>query len=185
MTRMATFFLGILGAAPIGCGGGTPAVPKGLPTPEVVQKAITQPMESIRHAVPPVTAGLELELAGPLKSSHCVASIEALPGRPAVLRIATYSDPARETFPSVMIVGQVGATTPAALVNQQVRAQVFAMRAADAAVLQTPPGQSVLITITGASEKSLSGRIEPNSMLQDTSNQSQVPLSGTFTATLP
>lgn len=183
--RTAAFWFGILGVSLLGCGGATPAVPKGLPTPEAVQKAITQPVETFKQAVQPAVSGMDLELSGSLKSPRCVASIEAIPGRPAVLRIATYSDPASETFPSVMIVGQVGATTPAALVNQQVRAQVFAMRAADSAVLQTPPGQSVLITITGASEKSLSGRIEPNSMLQDTSNQSQVPLSGTFTATLP
>jgi hypothetical protein len=171
---------------PWACGcGAAPAVPKAVAVPESVQKIVTNPVETIKPMVQPaVASSLDWELAGPLKSSGCYAAIDAVPGRPAVLRISTYSDPSRETFPSVMIWGQVGATTPAALVNQQVKAQAFAMRAADGAVWQTPPGQWITITITGAAEKSITGKIEPNSSLIDTSNNSQVPVSGTFTATL-
>src|SRR5689334_13637359 len=100
MTRplsLSVLFLAL--AAMSGCGG-SPAIPKAIPVPEVVQKAVTNPVETIKPMVQPAAASsLEFELAGPVKTNACYGSLEAVPGRPIVLRVATYNDPARETFP--------------------------------------------------------------------------------------
>jgi hypothetical protein len=66
-----------------------------------------------------------------------------------------------------------------------VKAQAFVMRTPEGAVLQTPPGHWITLTITGATEKTITAKIEPGANLIDTASGSQVPVSGTFTAAFP
>lgn len=164
-----------------GCGGDMPA-PK-IEIPKAVQnlpQTVTNAAQAVQATI---TSELALELAGPLKTT-CYASLTSIPGRPTVLQITSYADPAAETFPSVLIWAPVAANAPADLLNQTVQAQMFAQRDANSAPWQTPPGQAVSIKFTALQGSVLVGQIEAGATLMDVSNGSRVPVTGRIQATL-
>jgi hypothetical protein len=166
-----------------GCGGSVP-VPK-VELPKVVQnlpQTVTNAAQGVKQTFQ-LAGSLDLELAGPIKTSGCYASLTSIPGRSTILQLTSYNDPSAETFPSVLIWAPVTVQTPAELVNQTVVAQMFVQRDPQAAPWQTAAGKSVNIKFT-AFEGVLVGQIEAGGMLTDVGNGSQAPVSGKIQATL-
>jgi hypothetical protein len=98
----------------------------------------------------------EITLDSPVATSGCYFTF--LPqgsGRPSVLQIRSYRDPAQESFPSVLLQLQVQAGGLTELVGQTRPAQLFVQKAHDTPVWFCPTGGSVDLKIVSLDDKLL------------------------------
>lgn len=77
----------------------------------------------------------ELTLDSPLKTSACyVQIVPPLGGRPAILQIKSYQTPEQESFPSLMLQGNVSESNLAGITGQTVQASMWVQREANGPV---------------------------------------------------
>lgn len=129
---------------------------------------------------PPVSKGaIKLTLDQPVETDGCYVSFYTFAtGRPSVLRIASYPDPAQEAFPSVMLQAQVDVDSASALAGASVQAEVYVMTAEGGATWHSNP-ETVEIKITSINGNKVVGQIVGGT-LKNPETDSTTSVTGTF-----
>lgn len=107
-----------------------------VPSLEEAKQAVTGGVEQAKQAVTNTTevvkqatggAGtIELTLDAPVTASGCYAALYSFSdGRPSVVQITSYNDPAAESFPSIFLRAETTAKAPAELQGQKLSAKAF------------------------------------------------------------
>jgi hypothetical protein len=95
-------------------------------------------VENTTEVVKQATGGagaIELQLDVPVTTSGCYAALYTFSdGRPSVVQITSYNDPAAESFPSVMLRAETSAKSPGELNGQKLSANAFVQQNPDGPV---------------------------------------------------
>ena len=123
-----------------------------------------------------------IQLDSPVDTASCYATLITLgDGRPNVLQMRSYSSPAQESFPSILLRAPVKAAGASELIGQVVPAQLFVQAAADSPVWYSGAGSHVQLKIVSADDKSLTAEILSGALL-NTHKSGDQAVTGTLTA---
>jgi hypothetical protein len=175
-------FLGITG-----CGGKVPtAAELQQAVTDGVNSAVKSGTQAVEQAkqVANLAGQIELSLGPGIKTGGCYARLDALQApRNGWLVISSYSDPAGETFPSVMILVETTGETAATLAGKNFRAAIFLQLQAEGAVWRTPDGEFAELTIVTAADGKIEGKIT-RATLVSTGAEPPASVTGQFSGSL-
>ena len=127
-----------------------------------------------------LAGSIELTLDGPVNTGRCYLSLISPPsGRPAVLQISGYREPADETFPSIFLHAEVPGRDLAGLAGQKLNAQVYVQTRADGPVWHSPSDQPAELTITAVGDDSIEGQLLGGTLI-NTETRQMVDVTGKF-----
>lgn len=108
---------------------------------------------------------MQLRLDAPVTTSGCYAKyVPPLAGRPGILQLRSYADPAGESFPSVLLRLTATADNSAGLREQNLTGQMFVQAVKDGPVWQSDATGPVQVKITQADDKMLVAEIVAGSL---------------------
>ena len=162
---------------------------------ELVDKTkqkVSEGADQIKHGVGAAadTAKEQLNLAGkaqiqldtPVETSGCYATFTTLgEKRGSMLQIRSYSSPAQESFPSMLLRAAVKASGSSELVGQVVPAQLFVQATADAPIHYSSPESPIQLKIISLDDKSLIAEIVSGSLI-NSHRPGQSPVTGNLNA---
>jgi hypothetical protein len=139
------------------------------------KQAVTEGADKVKEQAGLVTDSAKEQLA---LSGSCELMLDAsittnacyfqwLPqgsGRPNVLQVRSYKDPAQESFPSVMLHSQVPANGLSELVGQTIPAQLFVQAAQDQPIWSCPEGSPIEVKIAALNDTQLNLEITGGSV---------------------
>lgn len=182
----------LVAACLLGCGN--VKLPESL---EGLQKSATETAQSIGNTAsnavnnaanavksqtdPGSVTSIEVQAESLVAAPTCYASFVAPAGRSALLHVSSYSTPASEGYPSIMILAPSGATQASGLAGQQVLGEVYVQNEKDGAVWKSPDGDPATIKITAADDSAVAGEILSGTLVNASTGASK-PASGKFRA---
>ena len=140
-----------------------------------VRDKVSETAEAVKETVKEkanLAGSMELTVERPLKTGRCYLSLLRLSaGRPTILQITSFQDPADESFPSAMLRGEVSAPSPAALVGQKLSLAMYVQSAADGPVWHTLRDQTVQLTISAADTSTFNAEITSGKLVNSDTGQ--------------
>jgi hypothetical protein len=131
-----------------------------------------------------LAGNFELDLDAPMTTSACyVEFIQQGSGRPNVLRMRSYRDAAKESFPSVMFHAPITAGGVSELVGQTIPGQLFVQKEANAPTWSCASGTNVEVKIVSVADKVLSAEIVGGAVVSSQSGADQ-PVTGKITGVI-
>jgi hypothetical protein len=150
-----------------------------------VKEATVEKIDQLEKVAPilPKTGEIQLTIDVPTQSRTGYASlVQVETGRPSVLQIRSYVDPARETFPAIFFQGLVPADSAASLAGKTVTGRLFIQSTAGAPVWFNEDNSSVQLTIQSLEETEIVGSFSAGTLTNSDGKSSS--FSGSFRAVL-
>jgi hypothetical protein len=150
---------------------------------EAVQSKMDATTEQVQQQLN-LAGTIELTAGDVVKTEACYLSlIPQGSGRPTVLRLQSYRDAERESFPSVFLQAHVQANSVAELIGEPLAARLFVQRDAQGPILFSDVATPVELKITAVEERLISAELS-GTKLRDTSTGAEIPVTGKLTGVL-
>jgi hypothetical protein len=146
---------------------------------------VTPPPPPERPAGPTHPNGLiKLSMNAPVTLESCHGRVVAFTdGRPTIVQLTSYTGASGESFPSVMLRMLVSTTSPATMVGQTVKGELFVQLQPGGTVWCSPAGEFVDVSIVSFGRDALSVDITGGRLVASNSHE-EVAIRGSMLAVL-
>lgn len=145
-----------------------------VPTLEEAKQAVT---ETVQSAPAIISSGkVEISVGVPLQAAGCYAkTVTFSSGRPAILQLTSYREPAGESFPSFFLRAELPAGATSAASGQTLKAQVYVQEKLNGPVWHSTADSPVELTISAADGKTIAGTVARGSLVNtDTGKRTDI-----------